>query len=164
MIIIEGPADSGKTTLVNSLSVDLQLPIRQPFTGHRGRGDFLLDKVRDELHEWPNYRYGTGIYDGYPLIDEYVYGTTHRGRISDGFDSSSIRPLLEFFFEQSLIIYCRPPDNVLSDPAVNLYDFLLRYPLTDARVIEYNYLDPYSYRKAIARAATHWRLREGIRA
>jgi hypothetical protein len=163
MIIVEGPKGAGKSTLANQLSVNLGLPVVQPFSGHRGRGDNLLAKVQQDLHGWPDPKNGgTKIYDGHPLIDEYIYGPMHRQRISDGFSGHHIRPLLDFFWDQSVIIYCRPPEPHVEGPDVQLYDFVLRYPLTGAHVFLYDYTQPHSYGRVESHARAHWVQRENI--
>lgn len=136
MIIVEGPSNSGKTTLVNQLSTDLMMPVRDPFKGPHP-GDDLIAKVVEDLREWPTTV--TSIYEGYPLIGEYIYGPLHRKRVAVGFNNYSVKPILNFFWEATLIIYCRPPEEGVQDPALLYYDFLLNFPLSRGRIIRYDY-------------------------
>lgn len=161
MIVVEGARGTGKSTLTAQLSKELSIPARMPFGGHRGRGDFLLERIKEELNKWPDPSYGTGVYDTYPLINEWIEGPKHRSRISEGFLNFSIHPILDYFWEEAFIVYCRPDDDLIRDPSLPFYDFMLRLPLIGADVVEYNYMDPYGFSLIKSRAVTHRRLREG---
>lgn len=137
MIIVEGPQNSGKTTLLNQLTMDLNVQVKNPFYPHPG--DDLMEKVLEDLRSWSEPE--TWVYDGYPLIQEYIYGPLHRKKLARGFDSYAVRPVIRFFWTASLVVYCRPPNEyVESDPALHLYDIILDSPLVPAaRVVKYNH-------------------------
>ena len=137
MIIVEGPGNSGKTTLLNQLNMQLGLEVKDPFTPHPG--DDLMEKVLDDLRSWSEPE--TWVYDGYPLIQEYIYGPLNRKKLARGFDNFAVRPVIGFFWSTALIVYCRPPDEyVENDPALHLYDIILDSPLISAaKVIKYNH-------------------------
>lgn len=181
MIIVTGPKESGKTTLINQLRGDLDIETKSPFSNPqyykaqaiqgRPRKGFemkaveddtsdLMEKVLEDLDKWPES--GTCIYEGYPLIEEYIYGPLNRGGYVRGFDSHAIKPVLAFFWAKSLIIYCRPTTDLLSDPTVDYYDFILRPPLSSARVVRYDYNSPQHYSYVRSRVLAHHqeRLRE----
>jgi hypothetical protein len=161
MIVIEGAQHTGKSTLANQLAASLLLPLRPNFAPYRGRGDFLLDKVIEDIHQWPSSY--TGIYDGHPLINEYIYGPLQRSRLSEGFEDSCIRPIFEFFIQQSFIIYCRPPEDMITDvEALRYYDFLLRYPLIPTHCVEYDYTNPYGLNIVSAAVRSHCRVRDNL--
>lgn len=151
MIIVEGPLHSGKTTLVNQLVADLNMPVRDPFRGPHP-GDELIGKVLTDLREWSITE--TSIYEGYPLVSEYIYGPLHRKRAALGFNNYSIKPVLNFFWEATLIIYCRPPEEDIRDPALQYYDLLLSFPLSRGRVVKYDYTQP-TLRSIETRIDTH---------
>jgi energy-coupling factor transporter ATP-binding protein EcfA2 len=156
MIIVTGPKGSGKTTLVNQLVAGLDIKLQKPFTNPQyydaprtlGRADFqmkkveadnsdLMEAVTEDLYKWPETE--TSIYEGYPLIEEYIYGPLNRGGLARGFEGHAVKPVLEFFWRSVLVIYCRPADELIEDPALAYYDLMFRPPLSRADCIIYNY-------------------------
>lgn len=105
MIVIEGPDNSGKTTLSKRLSKDLGIPFRhsiRPKTVEELENSFI-DKISN-----PN-----AIYDRYSPICEYVYGNILRGVSLAGNNLFTISRELNFM--QPFVIYCRPPDGIIKN-------------------------------------------------
>lgn len=162
MIIIEGAMGTGKSTLANKLSIQTGMPLCQSFIPYRNRGDRLIERVMEDLLKWKDTE--TGIYDGHPMINEWIYGPTERKGLSEGFDVQAIKPWMQFFWAQSLIIHCRPPNELIHDSpeVIHLYDVILRYPLLPRYVISYDYSIPYGISSVLSACNSHRRLREGI--
>lgn len=121
MIIIEGPDGAGKTTLINLLSKDLDIPVAPRVVTKDMEAmvdlqewveDFLsLGKDRD-----------TCLYDRHRLISEPIYGSLH-GRVESGFDKpQKLEEWWSRFCDMApLVIFCIPPylemrANIMADP------------------------------------------------
>jgi hypothetical protein len=103
MIIVEGMDNTGKTTLIKKLSLELGLEIRHSPSHLVGSPD-LYTWVDEELAQ--DFKLPP-IYDRFPLISEAVYGPILRGVSTipkgkyDGWAAS----------HDVLFIYCRPGLN-----------------------------------------------------
>jgi GTPase SAR1 family protein len=113
MIIVEGPDGSGKSTLVNRLSFDLNLESYhmggKPRSGlevlkRAAKSTFLLTQPC--------------VQDRSTLISECVYGWALRDT-SPYLDWREVKALLRAL--NPVIIYCRPPVEKL-DPVAEFYD------------------------------------------
>lgn len=100
-VVIEGPDNSGKSTLAKYLADRIDFPLQH--SGGPPKSDdefaFRLDRL---------FRMDDVIFDRFPVISEAVYGPI-LSRESLITPTSKIR----FFARKPIIIYCRPPLNVL---------------------------------------------------
>lgn len=101
VIILEGPDGGGKTILGRRLSAHFQYPVLK-----RDKQDPFLWAI-SEMSAWSEKP--LRIYDRFPLIGEYIYGPVWRQKIHPSFDGDEVYPVLERFYRDTLIIYCRPP-------------------------------------------------------
>lgn len=105
MIIVEGPDNTGKTTLIKELSQyfpELQV-VKSP--GHVVLGEALAWVAGAIRNEDPRF-----IYDRYFPISERVYGPVLRdGDIFGQYTFDLLRLTLR---REPLIVYCRPSDEV----------------------------------------------------
>lgn len=106
MIIIEGPDNSGKSTLVRELAQRLQPCHVAHSSGPTRSVDEMFKKVRRFNHLYVNTK---SLVDRWPVISESVYGPVLReesmiagSRFLDDLQRSRVP-----------IIYCRPPMNTL---------------------------------------------------
>jgi adenylate kinase family enzyme len=109
VIILEGPDGAGKTTLAASLSA-----IHKIETRRRIHQDPYLWALA-EMTGWE--RDALCVYDRFPLVGEYIYGPIRRRNISTEFalDNLATTLLLNRLMQDTLIIYCRPPIQVILD-------------------------------------------------
>lgn len=106
MIVIEGPQNSGKTTLANRLSTVFDLPVYFPMK------DALSKELIKESCNFVLDNHNKYIFDRVPFISEPIYCLLrHEGNL-----------LLEekelykkFDALMPVMIYCRPPDNYILD-------------------------------------------------
>ena len=103
MIILEGPDNSGKTTLANQLSEALELPILHSGGPCESRADAdnRMNKILSGNQET--------IWDRVPCISEPIYGITLRD-VNYFYGSGWLDRLLE---TRPLIIFCRPPNHII---------------------------------------------------
>lgn len=145
MIIIEGPDNSGKSTLANDLSSQLRMPV---LSSIRPPADATLwAKVyhgHDQLHPQ------RGIRDRLYAISEYVYGRVLRGGSEIGDRHSEV--MMDLLSRPYPIIYCRPSLEFIKDnhrpqmPGVmeNIerivfeYDYVMNFLMQHMKVIIYN--------------------------
>jgi hypothetical protein len=95
-VVVEGPDNSGKTTLVGYIAPRLGLQVI------KGEGPPIdIDEWAERFERDPK---GYAIYDRHTAVSEPIYG-----RILRGVDFSSERPELitRFYSEPRLFIYCR---------------------------------------------------------
>lgn len=115
MIIIEGPDNSGKSTLINSLVKDFNLLIADKPHGPPKNIMDLVSRTTKLLLRQDSTRY---ILDRHPLFSESVYGPILRDK--NLWESNKpIKDLLLTILNQAnsegtvFIIYCRPPDEIV---------------------------------------------------
>ncbi|MCA1624146.1 MAG: hypothetical protein LC778_10165 [Acidobacteria bacterium] len=137
MIIVEGPRQSGKTILVDTLALEFHLPIYSYSYTPVGADHYNIREIIKDVRSWT--AKPTGLYDGHPLISEYIYGPILRKKILLSFKDWTVRPIIKHLSETAVIIYCRPSNIDKDDPALSLYDLILHTPLTQFRVWEYDY-------------------------
>lgn len=127
MIIVEGPDNSGKSTLVKQLAKDLDLII---YKGERGpckdSGD-LIERTTNMLLKYGERR---SIADRCPLIGESIYGPILRNHDLWSEEKPVFNLQQSLFLEalrtgKLILIYCRPPDDIVlnfSNHQVKEYD------------------------------------------
>jgi hypothetical protein len=115
MIVVEGPDGAGKTTLVNRLHNDLDLPVNPKVV------DSSM-KAQVDLRDWINQDLSKGfrplIFDRYPLISEAIYGPMTRHESRPGFDDFEwLRDKQTHLrIVHPIIIWCLPPiETVVSN-------------------------------------------------
>lgn len=115
MIIVEGPDNSGKSTLINQLIKDLGLTLAEQKV--KGPTKSLLDitsRALDVLHQCSVIGPDKAITDRFSLISEEIYGPICRGQNRWNEDRGiylSLWNIVDSF--NPIIIYCRPPLPVL---------------------------------------------------
>jgi len=104
-VIVEGPDNSGKSTLTEELANALGTTVIHS-------GGPVLDQHEADIREKVLYeRPSNTLYDRIPLISEMIYGPIIRGVHFYTADSFK-RFCLE---KRPVVIYCRPPDKYLLD-------------------------------------------------
>ena len=127
MIIVEGPDNSGKSTLIKSLIKDFNLLLAEKPHGPPQNVNDLIYRSSKLLLKQDQKRY---IVDRHPLISEKVYGPALRNK--DLWEEKKLTycSFMDILNDSSLagsvfIIYCRPPNEVvlnLSTHEVKGYD------------------------------------------
>lgn len=117
MIIVEGPDNSGKSTLIASLVKDLDLLIAERPHGVPGSVNDIISRTSKLLLKQDQKRY---ILDRHPLFSEPIYGPILRKK-NLWEDNPTVHGVLLTILTNShsegsvFIIYCRPPDKVVLD-------------------------------------------------
>ena len=166
MIIVEGPDNSGKSTLVSQLSKEFNLLVAERPHGPPKSVEDLIDRATKLLLKQDKKRY---IIDRHPIFGEDIYGPILRGHnkwLENEDIHYSLVSLLKHSQERksTFIIYCRPPDEVvlnLSTHQVKDYDTKEHLKSLEEKASEvlkaydskmdswanfkYNYKDPNSY-------------------
>ena len=109
-VILEGPDNSGKSTLAEYLQESIYWPVKDGEGPPKSRSD-LMDRV-DRYMNMKRY-----ILDRHPVISELIYGMTLRGecRVPD-------RYVYEFYNQPNLVIYCRNVERGLHGHQPSLFD------------------------------------------
>lgn len=107
MIIIEGPDNSGKTTLGNRLSKRLNVPLQHSGGPAKGKDEILM-RTDNILRE----RNSICIRDRIPIISEYVYANA-LGRPSFFTDENIMHYLNLLIQMHPVIIFCNPPKEIV---------------------------------------------------
>lgn len=109
MIIVEGPDGAGKTTLIDRLAKELNLPVNPKLVNSD------MSRAQD-MSVWVEGNVGRGfqrlLFDRHCLISEGIYGTIARGRVDSKFDDPYWLSTQTYRFYRGchpLIIYCLPP-------------------------------------------------------
>jgi len=114
-VIVEGPDGAGKSTLVSYLSQALDLKVHT-------RASSSKDGPVEDLAEWVTEQFrwheDTGmatIYDRHPIISEPIYGPAIRNKTRPKFDDEAwIRLVKAELYKTSVVVWCRPPIEVVS--------------------------------------------------
>ena len=104
MIIVEGPDNSGKTTLISQLAKDLN---RVTIKGIRPQTFWEIKTWCQVIEKFP----WPVILDRFPLISEPVYGPIIRGVSLITREEA----LIELKLLNPIIIYCRPSLSIIKD-------------------------------------------------
>jgi len=180
LIIVEGPDGGGKTTLLNKLQAQFDLPVAPRVVSKDTEA--MVDLVK-----WTEVNVGQGfqseLYDRHRLVSEPIYGSITRVTAQPGFDDPVWLQRMNFLFYEicePLIIYCLPPlwtvvanvnksmmDNAVVQPFIpkiyRLYAAKAASDVALAGSILYNYRDPYNLREIIDRVDTALRLGRNYR-
>lgn len=125
MIIVEGPDNSGKSTLVEKLQKtyrlkNLILPHRGPTDNYQdlyNNMNYIINKAMNPRDRW--------VVDRLPLISESIYGPLCRKRdlwVENFVDKVNFTKAL--FTLRPFIIYCRPPlQNILNMKTHQVKDY-----------------------------------------
>lgn len=106
MIIIEGPDNSGKTTLGAKLQRDLEIPLL-----HSIRPPKSSDEQQVLQHSYAQLTPKRVILDRVYAISEPIYGPICRGKSDLG--KLGENALMDLMSRDYLVIYCRPLDKVI---------------------------------------------------
>lgn len=172
MLIVEGPDNSGKSTLVRRLAEDAKLLLvankRKP-------------TMKCQVFEFLNLaiplskRFPT-IFDRWSPISEAVYGPVIRGHSILSFHDEEIAraaPILAGL--QPMLIYCRPDDETIESTIrdrsqmagvpekikdlIRSYDHVIDHwthsPTNSYPTVRYNYRDPGAYGSILERVTFH---------
>lgn len=104
MIVIEGMDNSGKTTLAKQLAKNRDYPYV-----HSPGKSFTWDWIEKALNKEE-----IVVYDRFPVISEQVYGSVLRNWNRFGSYKGQVIQR-KFINKEPLIIYCRPPEEVIFD-------------------------------------------------
>lgn len=111
MIVIEGPDGAGKSTLIEKLSRELDIPVAPRVVSKDAEAMVDLQAwVHDNLEAgWQN-----TIFDRHRLISEPIYGPALRSDPQPGFDDPLwfYEELTRFYLINPLVVYCLPPREV----------------------------------------------------
>lgn len=172
MIITEGMDGTGKSTLIRSLSRDLNIPVHdKASTSLGGPVDNIYDWAKQDIESW-----GTqplSIYDRHPMISEMIYGPIARGSLDKRFLEPEASTLLKTMYEKSVIVLCAPPwhlvnKNLNQEPQPNwvwanaeaLYEeyahLLATIPLS-ANLVVYDYTQTRSYERLADSIVRHFK-------
>lgn len=106
LIIVEGLDNSGKSTLIESLSKDLRLPAAR---------SNMIGPTTEQIEAYDNWLRAApaqaAVTDRHPAISDLVYGPIIRG----GTESSLDLALAYRNRPQTVLIYCCPPFHRIQD-------------------------------------------------
>lgn len=118
MIVVEGPDGAGKTTLIEQITQELEIPIA-PRASASKEGPVI------DLHGWTTRSLNQHIrgvvplqiHDRYPLLSEPIYGPLVRGAMRPGFGTPWFKDAWEaFIFLRPIVVFCLPPvDEVVAN-------------------------------------------------
>lgn len=125
MVIVEGMDGSGKSRLVQEISLKYDLPI------HERASDSKTGPI-DNLYEWAaldaasTRRQPLAVYDRHPFISQFVYAPILRKEMDARFLTEESRQLASSLFRQSIVIFCDPGLEAVQanvdNQAVDQYD------------------------------------------
>jgi hypothetical protein len=180
MVIIEGPDGSGKTTLINQLQKDVNLPIHERFCNSDGSPTRNNSETQDPGERAQLFYHAytdtasldsqpTSIYDRHAMVSEYVYGPIVRGALPPQFGSHQASQMIKVIAQRSLFVLCRPPferlmmsvraqtqmdgvhDQIKSIKTA--YDAL--YVYWPGQKMTYDFTSPISYQNLLSRIRLH---------
>lgn len=105
MIVVEGPDNAGKSTLINKLSGELGRSVMvMPGEGPEKYAGEINNRIRN-YQRWLRYP-GVVIFDRHPCISQPIYGLFRQ-------NTQVEQELIdEFYAAQPFILYCRPAYGV----------------------------------------------------
>jgi hypothetical protein len=110
-LIIEGPDNSGKSTLAEAIADYMGMPIQESEGPPRSEGE-----INDRVDRYERNK-DTFIFVRHPIISDPIYATT-RGEESP----ISIDRILEFYNSKPVFVYCDPLDRGLKGHKVKNHD------------------------------------------
>lgn len=112
MIVVEGPDGAGKTTLIEALMEEFDLPVAPRVVS---KDTVAMVDLKDWVDNNLDEGFQPMIFDRYRLISETIYGPILRTGAQPGFaDMKWLGPRLRRFYElEPIIIYCLPPLEVV---------------------------------------------------
>lgn len=117
MIIVEGPDNSGKSTLIKWLKDNLQVKeLKHGRHGPPSGAKDIVERTEIILKEAISYTHKATVVDRFSLIGESIYGPVLRGK-----DLWTEVPMDKIRLQKALItldpffIYCRPDKSVIMD-------------------------------------------------
>ena len=127
MIIVEGPDNSGKSTLINQLIKDLELKeVKRTFHGPTTDIENLYSRTLEVINAAIKTDQPNIIIDRFSLIGEDIYGPILRGKnLWDVIPQDKIKFWQAVNKLNPFIIYCRPSLDVILDMKnhqVKIYD------------------------------------------
>lgn len=165
MIIIEGPDNSGKTTLGQKLAKDLGMPLVHSIKPKPEWSE--LEALEQSIMQLLPQRI---IRDRTYAISEFVYGPICREKSALGeLHSQALTNLCHY---NHLIIYCRPPNDVIlkndgreqmegvlenHERLIERYDQLILELGQNIKVVRFNYTDAISYQLVLNACRDHVR-------
>lgn len=105
--VVEGPDNSGKSTLASFLARELKTHLVH--SGGPGKDKIEFMARVNRLTDYPS----PVIFDRFPVISEHVYAPVIRN--TDTFDGTVHMHRLRLMARNPIIIYCRPPMPILMD-------------------------------------------------
>lgn len=120
ILIVEGMDGTGKSTLINRLSNDLDIPVHERFSKSGPDGGPVTDlwnRTYEDVMTMP--AQPLSLYDRHPLISNYVYSPITRRTLEPGFTSSRANRLVRTLSFTALVVWCAPPFDVVKS---NLHD------------------------------------------
>lgn len=110
MIILEGPDNSGKSTLAARIKRDLKIPV---IHSQKPSEDWTSRMVYEHCLKQLAPRMELSILDRVTAISEAIYGPICRGESALG--NYQAEALLDLWQRPYAIIYCRPSDETILD-------------------------------------------------
>lgn len=106
-IVVEGPDNSGKTTLIDYLARHLVSPeTGRRFNVFRNLGPCVdLREYRDRIAAV--YHATDTIFDRHTVVSENIYGPICR---AIDYGAQDVRPAIDFYAQRPIFIYCRGRD------------------------------------------------------
>lgn len=104
MVIVEGPDNSGKSTLVSMLEKELDIKATHSGGPANTEAEIIerMDRIQTKVFD-------KVLFDRVPCISDQVYAHVLRG----GSPFEKTKHLKRLIMHEPLIIYCRPPTHIL---------------------------------------------------
>lgn len=112
MLIFEGPDNSGKSTIAAHAAHELGIPLHH-FGGPPKHVSELITRIKFMFYYRDKY-----IFDRVPLISEQVYSILRPVNLINQLDDDKVTSFYKELREiEPVIVYCRPPLEILLDTA-----------------------------------------------
>ena len=153
MIIVEGPDNSGKSTLISKLVEELGLTLLDRPHGPPKDPTELRKRIKTLENHYNNKK---AIIDRHPLIGESIYGPILRNRnmLNEIQDYPELRRT--FWSSDFFIIYCRPPmDKIMNMETHQVKDYDTPEHLKALKRNVVRIVDSYDLKMWLCRAHTY---------